>query len=147
MNNQLTDFSFHNKNNQGEDIANSVSPGKKPRSSMAPFLVFKEEDLIGVVGSPGGSRIICYVSRILYEVLYLKIDPEQAIVKPHLCSRNKYSEVEKGFKSSKMKKKLEKINHRIKVKEMTSGLNIIWKKNNFWVGIADPRREGYAIGN
>ena len=41
---------------------------------------------------------------------------------------------------------LQKRNHNIKYKDMTSGLNIIWKKNQLWQGIADPRREGFAIG-
>ena len=41
---------------------------------------------------------------------------------------------------------LQKNNHDIKYKDMTSGLNIIWKKNQLWHGIADPRREGFAIG-
>ena len=44
------------------------------------------------------------------------------------------------------KQYLQKNNHDIKYKNMTSGLNIIWKKNKFWQGIADPRREGFAIG-
>ncbi len=147
LNNQLTDFSFYNFSKKNEKIANSVEPGKKPRSSMAPTLVFQEDELIGVIGSPGGSRIICYVSRVLYEILFLKIDPVKAIASPHLCSRNKFSEIEKKLFSIKLKKSLEKIKHNIKIKEMTSGLNIIWKRDGLWLGIADPRREGYAIGN
>ena len=49
-------------------IANSVEPKKRPRSSMAPTMVFKNDQLIGVLGSPGGSRIICYVAKTL--ILY-----------------------------------------------------------------------------
>ena len=36
---------------------------------MAPTIVFKDNQLIGVLGSPGGSRIICYVSKTLFYLI------------------------------------------------------------------------------
>ena len=69
LNNQLTDFSFLSHNQQGKKIANSVEPKKRPRSSMAPTMVFKNDQLIGVLGSPGGSRIICYVAKTLFYII------------------------------------------------------------------------------
>ena len=42
LNNQLTDFSFRPVDDRGEAIANAVAPGKKPRSSMSPTLVFRD---------------------------------------------------------------------------------------------------------
>ena len=72
LNNQLTDFSFLSHNQKGIKIANSVEPKKKPRSSMAPTIVFKDDQLVGVLGSPGGSRIICYVSKTLFYLINFK---------------------------------------------------------------------------
>ncbi len=146
LNNQITDFSFFNKAQEGHLIANRVEPNKRPRSSMSPTFIFFQNDLIGILGSPGGSRIICYVSKVAFEILFLKNDPLSAVTSPHYCSRDNFTELENNNKSSDLKQYLQKNNHDIKYKDMTSGLNIIWKKDQFWHGIADPRREGFAIG-
>ena len=146
LNNQITDFSFFNKSPEGHLVANRVEPNKRPRSSMSPSFIFLKNELIGILGSPGGSRIICYVSKVAFEVLFLKNDPLSAVTSPHYCSRDNFTELENNNISSDLKQYLQKKNHDIKYKDMTSGLNIIWKKNQFWQGIADPRREGFAIG-
>ena len=70
LNNQLTDFSFQSTLENGSIVANSVEPGKRPRSSMSPTIVLDNNDhLIGVIGSPGGSRIICYVAEALIRLI------------------------------------------------------------------------------
>ena len=107
----------------------------------------KKNKLLGIVGSPGGSRIICYVAKTLYEILYLNTAPAEAIKKPHMCSRNQYSEVEEHDDNTQLINKLKSMGHDIKIKKMNSGLNIIWKKGHDWLGVADNRREGYAFGN
>ncbi len=146
LNNQLTDFSFRKNNQQGMKIANSVEPKKKPRSSMAPTVIFKNNELIGVLGSPGGSRIICYLAKTIYYMIYFNTRLTETIKFPHLCSRNNFSEIESIFSGDKISEELQLMNHDIVRKEMTSGLNIIWKYKGFWEGYADHRREGVAIG-
>ena len=146
LNNQITDFSFFNKAPEGHLIANRVEPNKRPRSSMSPTFIFFKNELIGILGSPGGSRIICYVSKVAFEILFLKNDPLSAVNSPHYCSRDNFTELENNNISSDLRQYLQEKNHDIKYKDMTSGLNIIWRKNQFWQGIADPRREGFAIG-
>ena len=146
LNNQITDFSFFNKDPLGNLIVNRVEPNKRPRSSMSPSFIFFKNELIGILGSPGGSRIICYVSKVVFEILFLKNDPLSAVTSPHYCSRDKFTELENNNISSDLKQYLMKKNHNVRYKEMTSGLNIIWKKDQFWQGIADSRREGHAIG-
>ena len=146
LNNQLTDFSFLNKNSKGQLIANRVEPNKKPRSSMSPSFIFSNDKLIGILGSPGGSKIICYVSKVAYEILFLKADPLSAVISPHYCSKNKFTELENNNIDFELEKYLKMKNHTIKYTNMTSGLNIIWKKEKYWHGIADPRREGFAVG-
>ena len=113
---------------------------------MSPTLVFSNNQLIGVLGSPGGSRIICYVSKVAFEILLLEVEPELAITSPHYCSRGNFTEIENSHNNEELKKNLIKKGHNLKFKEMTSGLNVIWKKNNQWYGIADPRREGIPLG-
>lgn len=47
LNNQLTDFSFRPQTPDGRTVANRVEAGKRPRSSMSPFLVFDDRDPAG----------------------------------------------------------------------------------------------------
>ena len=74
LNNQLTDFSFAPERD-GRAVANRVESDKRPRSSMAPTMVFDDGGRLRlVVGSPGGSRIICYVAKTLVAVIDWKLD-------------------------------------------------------------------------
>ena len=102
LNNQLTDFSFLSRQNNGGLIANSVEANKKPRSSMAPTLIFKNNDLVGIIGSPGGSRIICYVAKTIFYLINFDLDVKEVIDLPHLCSRGSNSEIEKVREEMKL---------------------------------------------
>ena len=88
LNNQLTDFSFAPVED-GKPVANRVEAGKRPRSSMAPTIVFDQNGkLYAVVGSPGGSLIINYVAKTLVGLLDWKLDPQVAADLPNVGSRN-----------------------------------------------------------
>ncbi len=97
LNNELTDFNFRPVED-GLAVANAVAPGKRPRSSMAPFLVFDRAGgrLEEVVGSPGGSLIINYVAKTLVATLDWKLDMQSAIALPNRGSRGGPTEIEKG---------------------------------------------------
>src|SRR5690606_6073751 len=97
LNNQLTDFSFTAEDADGP-IANRVQPGKRPRSSMAPTLVFDRAsgELLLATGSPGGSAIINYVAKVLVATLDWGMDVQQAISLPNFGSRNGPTELEQG---------------------------------------------------
>ena len=78
--------------------ANAVAPGKRPRSSMAPTMVFdgKTGRLELAAGSPGGSLIIGYVAKALIATLDWNLDPHKAIELPNFGSRNGPTEIEAG---------------------------------------------------
>ena len=77
LNNELTDFSFMPVDAAGHPVANAVAPGKRPRSSMAPTIVFdKQRNVEAVLGSPGGSRIILYVVKTLIALLDWGLDAQ-----------------------------------------------------------------------
>jgi gamma-glutamyltranspeptidase/glutathione hydrolase len=146
LNNQLTDFNF-NPVEDGLPVANAVAPGKRPRSSMAPTLVFDEKGALHlVIGSPGGSRIINYVAQALIAILDWGMDVQAAISAPHAGSRNGPTELESGTAAAAHAEKLRAMGHNVHITDMTSGLHGIMRAADGWQGGADPRREGIAKG-
>jgi gamma-glutamyltranspeptidase/glutathione hydrolase len=147
LNNELTDFNFAPEED-GKPVANRVEPGKRPRSSMAPTLVFDAFGrLYAVVGSPGGSQIIGYVGKTLIALLDWKMDPQQAVDFGNFGSRNGPTELEKGTEAEAWKLALEARGHEVRLLEMTSGTQAIVKTPEGFLGGADGRREGVAIGD
>lgn len=153
LNNQMTDFSFIPEEN-GQPVANRVQPGKRPRSAMAPTLVFDRHtgELLATVGSPGGSQIIEYVSKSLVAMLDWKLDPQAAISLPNFGSRNGATELEAGLFSPALKQALKDKGHALSEIEMTSGVQAIVRTRDAQgkvtlSGGADPRREGEALGD
>jgi gamma-glutamyltranspeptidase/glutathione hydrolase len=153
LNNQLTDFSFIPEEN-GQPVANRVQPGKRPRSAMAPTVVFDRQsgELLLAVGSPGGSQIINYVSKSLVAMLDWKLDPQTAISLPNFGSRNGATELEAGLFSTGLKQALRDRGHELSEMEMTSGIQAIVRTRDAQgklslSGGADPRREGQALGD
>ena len=149
LNNQLTDFNFSPKDKQGELIANRVQPNKRPRSSMAPVLVFDQNGQLNmVVGSPGGSRIIGYVAQTLTNLIDWKMDPQTAVNMPHYGSRNgPKTEIEKGTALTQNADTLKSWGHEVVEAEMTSGLAAIVKTPDGYSAGVDKRREGVAKGD
>jgi gamma-glutamyltranspeptidase/glutathione hydrolase len=153
LNNELTDFSFVAADEQGP-VANRVQAGKRPRSSMAPTMVFEKGSgkLVLVIGSPGGNAIINYVAKVLVGVLDWRLDVQQAIDLPNFGSRNGPTELEQGRVSPGLVKELRERGHNVRLMEQTSGLQGIMRTRGadgkeIWFGGADPRREGVARGD
>ncbi|CAD0261307.1 gamma-glutamyltransferase [Pseudomonas veronii] len=153
LNNQMTDFSFIPEEN-GQPVANRVQPGKRPRSAMAPTLVFDRHsgELLAALGSPGGSQIIEYVSKSLVAMLDWQLDPQAAISLPNFGSRNGATELETGLFSPALKQALRDKGHALSEIEMTSGIQAIVRTQDAQgtvtlSGGADPRREGEALGD
>ncbi len=147
LNNELTDFSWEPEE-RGKPVANRVEAGKRPRSSMAPTMVFDEQGkLLMVIGSPGGHSIINYVALTLVNVLDWGMDIQQAIDAPRMGSRNGPTELERGTKAERLAPALERMGHSVRIRPETSGLHGIVRTATGWAGGADPRREGEALGD
>ena len=142
LNNELTDFDFT------PGGANEVRGGKRPRSSMAPTMVFDAQGRLQLlVGSPGGSQIINYVAKALVGVLDWKLDIQQAIDAPNFGSRNGPTQLERGTRYEALAPALAGRGHDIRLSEMESGLHGIERVPGGWRGGADPRREGLVRGD
>src|SRR3569832_201733 len=152
LNNELTDFSAEAADNNGP-IANRVQPGKRPRSSMAPTLVFEKgsKKLLMALGSPGGSAIINYVAKTLVATLDWGLGMQQAINLPNFGSRNGPTELERGRVPDALIDQLREKGHAIRLIDQTSGVQGIMhgtiNGQQMWIGGADPRREGSAKGD
>jgi len=84
LNNELTDFNFGPQQTDAADEdfkpgANDVAPGKRPRSSMAPTMVFKDDKFVAAYGSPGGSTIINSVVNITVNLIDHGMSVQEAI--------------------------------------------------------------------
>ena len=149
LNNELTDFSFAPADAQGRPIANRVQPGKRPRSSMAPTLVFDKAtgQLVMTAGSPGGALIIHYTAKTLVGTLGWGLNAQQAINLPNFGSNNGPTLLEdKRFAPSTVQALRER-GAEVREQAMTSGLQAITRIPGGWFGGADPRREGVVMGD
>ena len=146
LNNQLTDFSFLPKRD-GKPVANAVAPGKRPRSSMDPVIVFDEDGSFhAAIGSPGGSKIINYVNQSLIAMLDWGMDVPEAIGLPHFMDRNGPLEIEKNTALEQKIPEFEQLGHEVKVERMMSGLHgILVMPDGAYNGGADPRRDGNVV--
>ena len=145
LNNQLTDFAFEPEGPDGL-VANRVGAGKRPRSSMAPTVVTDADGrLRAVLGSPGGSRIICYVAQAIVLAIDWKLDAASVAGFPHICNRGGPTEIEADTAFASFEQPLSDLGHTVAARSMTSGLNVILVGEDGGLsGAADPRREGTA---
>ena len=149
LNNELSDFSFAPADATGLPIANRVQPGKRPRSSMAPTLVFDKAtgQLVMTTGSPGGAVIIHFTTKTLYGVLNWGLNIQQAINLPNFGSLGGPTLLEVKRFSADTVGALRARGHDVREQEMTSGLQGIERTVDGFFGGADPRREGIVMGD
>lgn len=169
LNNQLTDFSFTDKDADGSLVANRVEPLKRPRSSMAPTMVFNAAsgDLEAVIGSPGGSAIIQYTTKSLIGMIDWNLNVQQAINLPNFGAQtNATTSLEKGsvIDTAAIRDELKARGHTVsQTTSFASGLHGVvfngyrasgqpglLSRNpvaGVYAGGADPRREGISLGN
>lgn len=148
LNNTMTDFSFRPVDLEGNKIANAIEPGKRPRSSMAPTMVFdKNGELEAVTGTPGGPKIILIVVKTLVAMLDWGMDAEAAAAVANFGSEGGPFQLESGPKSAAAAEELKRLGHTIVPDAMASGVHTIVRRNGHLEGGADPRREGIAIGD
>lgn len=162
LNNQLTDFSAEPTGSDGVAVVNRVGPGKRPRSSMAPTLIFdrtregERRQLYAVAGSPGGSTIIQYVIKTLVGVLDWGLDAQQAVSavdfgaangpKTNVGGEHPAINIADNGDHDPLVIGLRNLGHQVDIGEQSSGLSALVRSPDGWIGGADPRREGVVMG-
>ncbi len=152
LNNQLTDFSFVPEKD-GHPVANRIEGGKRPLSSMNPTIVLDSRGRLRMlVGSPGGTRIIGFVTQAIVGVLDWGMNIQQAVAAPHFLAEEGPIELEQGTSVTSQRAALEALGHTVAVRNLNSGLHGITVDyaddgGRVLNGGVDPRREGKAEGD
>lgn len=147
LNNELTDFSFLPNDASGKPVANRVEAHKRPRSTMAPTIVYDRAGRVFMLtGSPGGSSIVNYVAKTVIGVIDWQLDPQAAVSLGNFGSRNGPTELEAGTPVAALAPKLRAMGYKVRVGRETSGLQAIVRTRHGWIGGTDPRREGIVRG-
>ena len=148
LNNELTDFSFTPAGPDGRPVANRVEGGKRPRSSMAPTLVYDSSgELVLAVGAAGGSTIPVQVARVLIGVIDFDLPLGKAMALPVLFSPGEAITVEQGSALEAMIPALRALGHEeVSARGLPLKINGAERTAGGWVGAADPRSEGAAVG-
>jgi len=162
LNNQLTDFSAEPVSPEGTPIPNRVEPGKRPRSTMAPTLIFDHDGgergpLYAVLGSPGGSVIIQFVVKTVVGLLDWGLDPQQAVSmvdfgaantpKTNVGGEHPNVDTSDNGDHDPLVRGLRHLGHDVNLDDQSSGLSAITRTESGWIGGADPRREGLVMGD
>lgn len=165
LNNQLTDFSAEPTGPDGAPVANRIQPGKRPRSTMAPTLVFDHAQdrrgergrLYAVVGSPGGAVIIQFVTKTIVGMLDWGLDPQQAVSmvdfgaantpKTNVGGEHPIIDTSDNGDHDPLVQGLRALGHQVDLADQSSGLSAITRDRTGLIGGADPRREGLVMGD
>jgi gamma-glutamyltranspeptidase/glutathione hydrolase len=146
LNKELTDFSFAPAEN-GCPVANRVEGGKRPRSSMAPTIVYAPDGKVRLaVGAAGGATIPAQVIKAIVGVVDFHLTAQDALALPMIYAPGDTVFVERGTFLEAMAPKLEALGHPVKtLPPGTFKANAIEWRDGRWAGAADPRSEGAAV--
>ncbi|RZM03250.1 MAG: gamma-glutamyltransferase family protein [Variovorax sp.] len=164
LNNQLTDFSASPVDTAGLPVANRVAPGKRPRSTMAPTMVFNGSgpgDFLMATGSPGGGTIIQYVVKTVVGALDWGLDAQQATSLVDFGAANSATtnvggehpnvDATNNGNNDPLVAGLRALGHTVSVAAQSSGISTVIRRQvngtAVLTGGADPRREGIVLGD
>ena len=146
MNNQLTDFDWRPVVG-GLAVANRRRPGRRPVSSMAPTIVFNNQQPVLALGSPGGKRIPHTISRVLLAALQWAEPPKRSVGLPLLSPQGDSLVIEKDppLPWPINPNQLNVPGRKLRSQTLGSGIGLLQRIGDRWHGAADPRREGTAL--
>lgn len=134
----------------------AIRPNAMAYSSMSPTIVQNNNENVLVIGSPGSSRIISTVSQITAK--WIENNTITDLTKaPRIHASNSGIYLEKKKDTVKFDKELmskfklyfkipsEKLITEEGLNPYYGGVHAIARENGFWIGVADPRRDGSAI--
>lgn len=148
LNNEMTDFDLDPRRPDGSKSFNAIEPGKRPRSSMSPTIVYDADGKpVAAFGAAGGATIIAQVAKALIAHLDWGLSVEDALAFPQIFADRRGLRYEEGTRIEGMAAGLKAMGHQ-NVQAATLPLkgNGIARVEGGWRGAADPRSEGQAVG-
>ncbi|MEO7504376.1 MAG: gamma-glutamyltransferase family protein [Sphingomicrobium sp.] len=145
LNNELTDFDLAPPSS-GTPAANSVEPGKRPRSAMSPVVAFGPDGRVSfAIGAGGGATIVAQVAKAIIGVVDFGLPFDQAIALPLLFAPGDVVLLEQGSGADRFAPALEALGHRTRAQPMRLKASVVYWRDGGWHGAADTRSEGAAI--
>lgn len=145
LNNELPDFDLI-PSKGGYLVANRVEGGKRPRSSMAPTIVYGPDGKVRLaIGAAGGATIICQIAKALIGVIDWHMSAQDAIAMGLVFAPGKSGVIEQGTELEAMLPALQALGEDLKIAPLGLKANAVEYVGGRWVGAADPRSEGVAI--
>ena len=152
LNDEMDDFSAKaqvaNAYGLVGDQANAIEAGKRPLSSMSPTFI-ESEGKVGILGTPGGSRIISMVLLAILDFADGNLPNSWvSVARYHHQYLPDEVQFEKGGLGFLQQRALEQRGHVLKEKNRRYGnmQAILWdKKINQVFAASDPRGEGKAV--
>lgn len=133
-----------------QGAANSIAPGKRMLSAMAPTIVLGTDDKpLLITGARGGPRIISAAFQIISNVLDHGMTLPDAVTAPRIHMQHLPDSLyhEKGAFTPEVRAELEKMGHHVTLRDGYIGdAPTILRVGDHWVGTADPRSNGLAKG-
>jgi gamma-glutamyltranspeptidase/glutathione hydrolase len=143
LNNHLADFDTE------PGHPNSIGPGRRPSSSIAPTILLSEGRPFLVLGTPGASRIVTALAQIIVNTVDFGMGVDEAIEAPRLHAIGREVEVEGGFPDDVVRA-LSALGHDVRtyppLDDHFGGAHVIRIDEGRLVGGADSRRDGVAVG-
>ena len=140
LNNELTDFSTAPQVD-GVSVANRVEGGKRPRSSMAPTIVFGEAgEVVLVIGAAGGPTIPVQVARSIIGVIDFGLSAKEALGLPLLMAYGSTVITEEGSTVAAMADRLRAMGHgEFRIVAPRGKANALLRTPTGWEAAGDPR--------
>jgi len=129
--------------------SNAIEPGKRPLSAMTPsFVVDQDGQLLLVVGTPGGPRIITMVYHVISNVLDHQMSLADAVAAPRLHHQGLPNtiRIERGGFTPEAIATLKKMGHQVDEGGTTGDVEAIIRTPTGWQGVSDPRYGGAGAG-
>ena len=154
LNNEMDDFSSKpGVANQfgvvGKD-ANAIEPNKRPLSSMTPSIFIKDNNVVMVIGTPGGSRIFTSIFQVVTNIFDNHMTLKQAVQAPRyhhqlLPSNVIYIESFQNNEPKQLKTELEQMGYSFYQQDFSGDIQVIKITNNKPDAMSDIRGRGKAI--
>jgi gamma-glutamyltranspeptidase / glutathione hydrolase len=131
--------------------ANELAPGKLPAHTLTPALVLKDRNPVLAIGTPGGLGQTQFLAQTLAHIFDSGVNLQQAIEAPRWQSEAAGGvELESRF-SDAVRAQLSAAGYEVKIRGpwefAFGGVEAIARnETGVFMGAADPRRDGYAIG-